>query len=94
MLAATGINMYTVESRTLHCGFKDIGRKKRNTTDACFKNKRDKTRSGSKSKHSEGKMWHISNQMPYLYVNIVYVYIKYSKLFHGFKSVPRKKGHF
>lgn len=31
------------------------------------------------------KMWHISNQMPF---------IKYSKLHHGFKSVPRKKDTF
>lgn len=31
------------------------------------------------------KKWHISNQMPY---------IKYSKLYHGFKSVPRKKDTF
>lgn len=30
-------------------------------------------------------MWHISNQMPY---------IKYSKLYHGFKLVPRKKDTF
>lgn len=28
------------------------------------------------------KMWHNSNQMPF---------IKYSKLYSGFKSVPRKK---
>lgn len=41
---------------------------------------------GSKSKHhAEKKMWHISNQMPF---------IKYSKLHHGFKSVPRKKDTF
>lgn len=39
----------------------------------------------SKSKRPCRKNWHISNQMPY---------IKYSTLYHGFKSVPRKKDTF
>lgn len=34
------------------------------------------------------KRWHISNQMPR------HVYIKYLKLYNGFKLVPRKKDTF
>ena len=38
------------------------------------------------------KMWHISNQMPYIYL---FLYIEsIQKLYHGFKSVPRKKDTF
>lgn len=50
MLVTTGIDIYTVGSRILYCGFKHIGRKKRNTKDV-FK----KRQLGSKSKHHAEK---------------------------------------
>lgn len=37
---------------------------------------------GSKLKHMKKTVRHVSNHLPY---------IKYSKLYNGFKSVPRKK---
>lgn len=61
--------------------------KKRNTIDIFFKKKRKERKTvGFQIKTPcRRKMWHISNQMPF---------IKYSKLHHGFKSVPRKKDTF
>ncbi len=56
--------------------------KKRNTM---FEKKKKKDSWVPNQNTMQKKMWHISNQM---------LYIKYSKLYHGFKSVPRKKDTF
>lgn len=80
MLATAGIDIYAVDSRILYCGFSIQAEKKKHYR--CFK-KKDSWVPNQNT--MQKKMWHISNQMPY---------IKYSKLYHGFKSVPRKKDTF
>lgn len=75
--------MYAVGSRILYCVVLAYRQKKRNTIDV-LKKKKDNWVPNQNTMQKK-KMWHISNQMPF---------IKYSKLHHGFKSVPRKKDTF
>lgn len=79
MLVTTGMDIYAVDSGIFVLCSEHINIK---SFYLLNKTKQKKRRRTFQIKTPCGKMWHISNQMSYR---------KYSKLFHGFQSVPTKK---
>lgn len=82
MLAATGIHMDAADSRDLYCGFSIKVANKEHLQ--CLQ----KTQLGFKSKCIKTKQKKSGTSRIKCHL------LEYSKLYHGFKSVPRKKGHF